>query len=221
MPDRGEPAEATPSRRSAIARRGSTRCCGRGRARTPRFRINFQNCVHCKTCDIKDPIAEHRLDDAAGRRRAELPQHVTARRGAARNRHRRIATGGLGSLDTFDDRGERRSDRRLPMPSRTTALTAGLLALAAPPPLAGPRRSLSGAYLAATQADIRNDYRRRRSTSPGAVPRSAKTSSSMAERRGRAWRAGDIAEAKTLADQLIADAPEQPARDPGAGRRTR
>ena len=25
------------------------------RARTPRFLINFQNCVHCKTCDIKDP----------------------------------------------------------------------------------------------------------------------------------------------------------------------
>ena len=22
---------------------------------TPRFQINFQNCVHCKTCDIKDP----------------------------------------------------------------------------------------------------------------------------------------------------------------------
>ena len=22
----------------------------------PRFRINFQNCVHCKTCDIKDPL---------------------------------------------------------------------------------------------------------------------------------------------------------------------
>jgi electron-transferring-flavoprotein dehydrogenase len=21
----------------------------------PRFVINFQNCVHCKTCDIKDP----------------------------------------------------------------------------------------------------------------------------------------------------------------------
>jgi electron-transferring-flavoprotein dehydrogenase len=21
----------------------------------PTFRINFQNCVHCKTCDIKDP----------------------------------------------------------------------------------------------------------------------------------------------------------------------
>ena len=21
----------------------------------PRFQINFQNCVHCKTCDIKDP----------------------------------------------------------------------------------------------------------------------------------------------------------------------
>ncbi len=23
--------------------------------KTPRFQINFQNCVHCKTCDIKDP----------------------------------------------------------------------------------------------------------------------------------------------------------------------
>ena len=22
----------------------------------PRFQINFQNCVHCKTCDIKDPL---------------------------------------------------------------------------------------------------------------------------------------------------------------------
>ncbi|WP_313349824.1 4Fe-4S dicluster domain-containing protein, partial [Paracoccus sp. (in: a-proteobacteria)] len=21
----------------------------------PKFQINFQNCVHCKTCDIKDP----------------------------------------------------------------------------------------------------------------------------------------------------------------------
>ena len=44
----------------------------------PRFVINFQNCVHCKTCDIKDPIPEHRLDHAAGRRRAELPEHVIA-----------------------------------------------------------------------------------------------------------------------------------------------
>jgi electron-transferring-flavoprotein dehydrogenase len=22
----------------------------------PRFQINAQNCVHCKTCDIKDPL---------------------------------------------------------------------------------------------------------------------------------------------------------------------
>ncbi|WP_126974861.1 electron transfer flavoprotein-ubiquinone oxidoreductase [Frigidibacter oleivorans] len=27
----------------------------RDEAGTPRFQINFQNCVHCKTCDIKDP----------------------------------------------------------------------------------------------------------------------------------------------------------------------
>ena len=44
----------------------------------PRFVINAQNCVHCKTCDIKDPDAEHRLGDAAGRRRAELSEHVSA-----------------------------------------------------------------------------------------------------------------------------------------------
>ena len=23
--------------------------------KNPKFQINFQNCVHCKTCDIKDP----------------------------------------------------------------------------------------------------------------------------------------------------------------------
>jgi electron-transferring-flavoprotein dehydrogenase len=26
-----------------------------GEGREPRFQVNFQNCVHCKTCDIKDP----------------------------------------------------------------------------------------------------------------------------------------------------------------------
>ena len=43
----------------------------------PRLQINAQNCVHCKTCDIKDPDAEHRLGRARGRRRAELSEHVT------------------------------------------------------------------------------------------------------------------------------------------------
>ena len=28
---------------------------GSRRRRQPRFVINAQNCVHCKTCDIKDP----------------------------------------------------------------------------------------------------------------------------------------------------------------------
>jgi electron-transferring-flavoprotein dehydrogenase len=27
----------------------------REEGKDPRFQINFQNCVHCKTCDIKDP----------------------------------------------------------------------------------------------------------------------------------------------------------------------
>ncbi len=42
----------------------------------PRFVINAQNCVHCKTCDIKDPVAEHHLGAAGGRRRAELSGYV-------------------------------------------------------------------------------------------------------------------------------------------------
>ena len=41
-------------RSSAIARPGSTRSCAR-RDGAPRLQINAQNCVHCKTCDIKDP----------------------------------------------------------------------------------------------------------------------------------------------------------------------
>ena len=39
----------------------------------PRLQINAQNCVHCKTCDIKDPDAEHRLGRARRRGRAEFP----------------------------------------------------------------------------------------------------------------------------------------------------
>ena len=27
----------------------------REEGKAPRFQINHQNCVHCKTCDIKDP----------------------------------------------------------------------------------------------------------------------------------------------------------------------
>ena len=42
-----------PGRRRAIARPASTN--GSRRRGQPRFVINAQNCVHCKTCDIKDP----------------------------------------------------------------------------------------------------------------------------------------------------------------------
>jgi len=38
-------------------------------AGTPRFQINSQNCVHCKTCDIKDPSQNRK-------RRSQLPQYV-------------------------------------------------------------------------------------------------------------------------------------------------
>ena len=42
----------------------------------PRFVINAQNCVHCKTCDIKDPNRNITWVPPGGRRRAELPEYV-------------------------------------------------------------------------------------------------------------------------------------------------
>ncbi len=52
--------------RRATVRPASMNGSKRSRART-RFHINAQNCVHCKTCDIKDPEPEHQLGAAAGR----------------------------------------------------------------------------------------------------------------------------------------------------------
>ena len=43
----------------------------------PRFQINAQNCVHCKTCDIKDPERQHHLGSAGRRRRTQLRGDVT------------------------------------------------------------------------------------------------------------------------------------------------
>jgi len=48
----------------------------------PRLQINASNCVHCKTCDIKDPMrhqgsdTEHSLGSARRRRWSELSEHV-------------------------------------------------------------------------------------------------------------------------------------------------
>ncbi len=40
---------------SATARPASTKSCATRTGGSPRLQINAQNCVHCKTCDIKDP----------------------------------------------------------------------------------------------------------------------------------------------------------------------
>ncbi len=40
---------------SATARPACTRSCANEDGSNPRLQINAQNCVHCKTCDIKDP----------------------------------------------------------------------------------------------------------------------------------------------------------------------
>jgi hypothetical protein len=46
------------------------------KAAITRLQINAQNCVHCKTCDIKDPDPEYQLGRAARWRRADLSEHV-------------------------------------------------------------------------------------------------------------------------------------------------
>jgi electron-transferring-flavoprotein dehydrogenase len=40
---------------SATARPGCMRSCATNERRQSALQINAQNCVHCKTCDIKDP----------------------------------------------------------------------------------------------------------------------------------------------------------------------
>ena len=63
---------------SATVPPGSTRSCATTTDSDPRLQINFQNCVHCKTCDIKDPT-ENILVDGAGRgRRTEQSQTCRA-----------------------------------------------------------------------------------------------------------------------------------------------
>ena len=42
----------------------------------PRFQINAQNCVHCKTCDIKDPAQNITWVSPGRRRGTELREHV-------------------------------------------------------------------------------------------------------------------------------------------------
>ena len=70
--------------------RRSTRCSTTRPDSNPRFQINAQNCVHCKTCDIKDPVAEHQLDHARGRRRTELSR-TCERRARTRGQQSRKA----------------------------------------------------------------------------------------------------------------------------------
>ena len=45
-------------------------------ARDPRFVINAQNCVHCKTCDIKDPAQNIDWTPPEGGGGPNYPGHV-------------------------------------------------------------------------------------------------------------------------------------------------
>ena len=46
---------------------------------TPRLQINASNCVHCKTCDIMDPVPGDHLGAARRWRRAAIQWHVACR----------------------------------------------------------------------------------------------------------------------------------------------
>ena len=61
----------------------------------PRFQINAQNCVHCKTCDIKDP-AQNIIGWRRKHGRTQLPEHVAARA------ERRVRRHGLGQCAYSD-----------------------------------------------------------------------------------------------------------------------
>ena len=53
VPVADQPGEVRRARRAATARPAST--SSSTTSGTERLQINAQNCVHCKTCDIKDP----------------------------------------------------------------------------------------------------------------------------------------------------------------------
>ena len=77
------------SPRSVIARPASTRSSSAA-AGEPQFRINAANCVHCKTCDIKDPAQNITWVPPEGGAGPELLRNVAAPadRGVLRRRAR-------------------------------------------------------------------------------------------------------------------------------------
>ena len=81
-PDRRSTCRSTPSPRSATARPASTRWCATPTAE-PALPDQLPELRPLQDLRHQGPVPEHRLDDAAGRRRAELPEHVRPRGGPA------------------------------------------------------------------------------------------------------------------------------------------
>ena len=77
VPDPGQPRASTTPRSSATARPACTRSCATARASNPRLQINAQNCVHCKTCDIKDPTQNINWVVPEGGGGPNYSEHVT------------------------------------------------------------------------------------------------------------------------------------------------
>ncbi|MFO1421066.1 MAG: 4Fe-4S dicluster domain-containing protein [Candidatus Competibacteraceae bacterium] len=57
---------------TAVLPGGGVRNRPRRRRRKPALQINAQNCVHCKTCDIKDPTQNINWVTPQGGRRAGI-----------------------------------------------------------------------------------------------------------------------------------------------------
>ena len=76
LPDRDRTADLCRARR-ALLPGGGLRMASVDEDGEPQLQINAQNCVHCKTCDIKDPNQNIELGHARRRRRAELSEYVT------------------------------------------------------------------------------------------------------------------------------------------------
>ena len=183
-----------PNRRSAIVRPAFTRSCRRRPG--PRFQINAQNCVHCKTCDIKDPAQNINWVTPEGGGGPNYTEHV---RSSLRNRSLSCRLPAL-ALRSCGTRGASSTAPAVtPKRRRQTFRQLSVRALRGQPARYGATRRSSIAPSLATDPDKRSCWR-----APSLFTAAA----------------GDIDKAAKLAEQVVDGAARRPRRraDAGGGR---